>query len=102
MNAADHLRFARHKRLDEIRRLNKHPKLLTLIGEWSSCLPRIANASEADTKNFGFEQVNSYSEASAGWVFWNFKVGESYNLPKNYEPKRCWNGYKDYEFLLGF
>ena len=74
MTAADHFRFARHKRLDEIRRLSQHPNLRLLIGEWSACLPRVAEPNDADYREFAHEQIRSYSEASAGWFFWNFKI----------------------------
>jgi hypothetical protein len=74
MTSADHFRFARHKRLDEIRRLNQHPNLKVLVGEWSACLPRVAEPNDDDYAQFAHEQLRSYSEASAGWFFWNFKI----------------------------
>jgi aryl-phospho-beta-D-glucosidase BglC (GH1 family) len=74
MSAEDHIRFAKHKRLDEIRRLGQHPNLLTLVGEWSASLPKASEPSDDAYLRFTREQMASFGEATGGWFFWSYKI----------------------------
>ncbi len=74
MSADDHIRFAKHKRLDEIRRLGDHPTLLVMVGEWSASLPKAANATEPEYIQFAKEQYATFGEATAGWCYWSYKI----------------------------
>ncbi len=74
MSAEDHVRFAKFKRLDEVRRLGDHPNMLVMVGEWSASLPKAAEAAEEDYVAFAKAQLASFGEATAGWCYWSYKI----------------------------
>lgn len=62
----------------QIQMCRKHQKLLkripSVVGEWSLALGReAAKSGGAALPSFAKAQLNSYSSASHGWFFWNWK-----------------------------